>query len=59
MQMNKDFYDILPGASSSGHIGDVWIVPSIRIWGYVLQVEHIPSVITNCGQRQWAIPSRF
>ena len=39
--------------------GDVWIIPSFRIWGYVLHVEHILCVITNCGQLQWAIPSLF
>ena len=37
--------------------GDVWIIPSFRIWGYMLHVEHISCVITNCGQHQWAIPS--
>ena len=39
--------------------GDVWIIPSFRIWGYVLHVEHISCLITNCGQHQWAIPSLF
>ena len=39
--------------------GGVWIIPSFRIWGYVLYVEHILCVITNCGQHQWAIPSLF
>ena len=39
--------------------GDVWIIPSFRIWGYVLHVEHISCVITNCGQLQWAISSLF
>ena len=39
--------------------GDVWIIPSFRIWGCVLHVEHISCVITNCGQIQWAIPSLF
>ena len=37
--------------------GDVWIIPSFRIWCYGLHVEHISCVITNCGQHQWAIPS--
>ena len=37
--------------------GDVWIIPSFRIWDYVLHVEHISCVITNCGQHQWVIPS--
>ena len=37
--------------------GGVWIIPSFWIWGYVLHVEHISCVITNCGQHQWAIPS--
>ena len=36
---------------------DVWIIPSFRIWGYVLYVEHISCVIINCGQHQWVIPS--
>ena len=35
---------------------DVWIIPSFRIWDYVLHVEHISCVITNCGQHQWVIP---
>ena len=30
--------------------GVVWIIPSFRIWDYVLYVEHISRVITNCGQ---------
>ena len=37
--------------------GDVWIIPSFRIWDYVLHVEHVSCVITNCGQHQWVIPS--
>ena len=44
---------------SMAAIGDVWIILSFRIWGYVLHVEHISCVITNCGQLQWAIPSLF
>ena len=36
---------------------DVWIIPSFRIWDYVLHVVHISCVITNCGQHQWVIPS--
>ena len=39
--------------------GDVLIMPSFRIWGYVLHVEHISCVIMNCGQLQWTIPSLF
>ena len=39
--------------------GGVWIIPSFRIRGYVLYVEHIHCVIANCGQHQWAIPSLF
>ena len=39
--------------------GDVCIIPSFRIRGYVLYVEHSSCVITNCGQHQWAIPSLF
>ena len=31
--------------------GDVWIIPSFfLIWDYVLHVEHLSCVITNCGQ---------
>ena len=37
--------------------GDVWIIPSFRIWDYVLHVEHISCVIMNCGQHERAIPS--
>ena len=37
--------------------GDVWIIPSFRIWDYVLHVEHVSCVITNCGQHQWVIHS--
>ena len=36
--------------------GDVWIIPSFRIWDYVLHVEHVSCVITNCGQHQCVIP---
>ena len=35
--------------------GNVWIIPSFRIWGYVLHVEHTSCVITNCDQHQWVI----
>ena len=34
---------------------DVCIIPSFRI--YVLHVEHISCVITNCGHHKWVIPS--
>ena len=34
-----------------------WIIPSFRILDYVLHVEHVSCVITNCGQHQWVIPS--
>ena len=27
--------------------GDGWTIPSSRIWGYVLHVEHVPCVTTN------------
>ena len=37
--------------------GDVWIIPSFRIWDYVLHVEHVLCVITNCDQHQCVIPS--
>ena len=37
--------------------GDFWIIPSFQIWGYVLHVEHVSCVITNCCQHQWVIPS--
>ena len=48
--------------SVSGHLrpsfiattGDVWIIPSFRIWSYVLHVEHISCVITNCGQHPFS-----
>ena len=36
---------------------DSWIIPSFQIWDYVLHVEHVSCVITNCGQHQWVIPS--
>ena len=39
--------------------GGVWVIPSFRIRGYGLHVEHISCVITNCGQCQWAISSLF
>ena len=39
--------------------GGVWIIPSFRVWIYVLHVEHITCVITNFGQHQWDIPSLF
>ena len=39
--------------------GEGWIIPSFRIWCYVLRVEHVTCAITNCGQHQWAIPSLF
>ena len=35
------------------------IIPSFGIWGYVLHVEHISCVITNCGQLQWSHPFSF
>ena len=38
------------------HHRDLWIILSLRIWGYVLHVEHISCVITNCGQHQRVIP---
>ena len=37
--------------------GDVWLMPSFLIWDYVLHVEHVSCVITNCVQHQWVIPS--
>ena len=37
--------------------GDVWIISSFWIWDYVLHVEHVSCVITNCDQHQWVIPS--
>ena len=37
--------------------GDDWIIPSFRIWDYMLHVEHVSCVITNCGQHQWVIRS--
>ena len=38
---------------------DVWMIPSFQMWGYMLHVEHISCVITNCGQHQGVIPSPF
>ena len=43
----------------SSTTGDVWKIPSFRIWGYVLHVEHVSRAITNCGQHQWDIPSHL
>ena len=37
--------------------GLFWIIPYFRIWDYVLHVEHVSCVITNCGQHPWVIPS--
>ena len=37
--------------------GVVWIIPSFRIWDYMLRVGHISCVITNWGQHQGVIPS--
>ena len=36
---------------------DVWIIPSFRIWVYVLYVEHISFVIMNCGQHPSLLPN--
>ena len=36
------------------HRGDTWIIPSFRIWGYVLHAEHISCVIMNCGQHPFS-----
>ena len=46
-----------PFIFSSTNTGDVWIIPSFQIWGYVLHVEYVSCVITNCGQHHWVIPS--
>ena len=45
------------GFSKVATFNHVLIIPSFQICGYVLDVNHISCVITNCGQRQWAIPS--
>ena len=45
-----------PPIFSSTTTRDVWMIPSFRIWNYVLHVEHISCVIMNCGQHQWAVP---
>ena len=37
----------------------VWIIPSFRILGFVLHVEHISCVIRNCGQHLWDISPLF
>ena len=35
--------------------GDVWIIPSFRVWGYVLHIEHLQFVITNWDEHQSVI----
>ena len=30
--------------------GDVWVIPSFRMWDYVLHVVHISRVFMNCSQ---------
>ena len=42
---------------SMATIRNVWMIPSFRIWDYVLHVEHISCVLKNCGQHQSVIPS--
>ena len=37
--------------------GDVWIIPSFRIWGYVLHDEHISCVITDSIVANFSEPS--
>ena len=37
----------------------IWLIPSFRILGYVLYVEHMSCIITNCSHHQWPIPSLF
>ena len=37
--------------------GNVRIIPSFRICGYMLHAEHVLCVITNYGQHRWDIPS--
>ena len=57
------WYDIKKAAAfcitvmSRGHL-DVWIITSLRMWGFVLHVEHMSCFITNCGQHQRLIRSR-
>ena len=48
-----------PLVFSSTTTKDMWIIPSFRIWGYVLHVDPISCVITNYGQHQWVIPSHL
>ena len=45
--------------ATCNHVGGSFnlFIPSFRIWDYVLHVEHVSCVITNCGQNQWVIPS--
>ena len=31
--------------------------PIFPVLGFVLHIEHVSCVITNCGQQQWVIPS--
>ena len=44
---------------SSATTGDVWLIPSFRIWVYVLYVEYVSCVITNWDQHQWVIHSHL
>ena len=40
-----------------GHHWECLNNPTFSNLGYVLHVEHISCVITNCGQQQWVTPS--
>ena len=50
-----------PSTLWAGPLIFLWPPPgmseSLRIWGYVLPVEHIWCVFTNCGRHQWTISS--
>ena len=55
---HTNFQSYSPLIFLSATTWDVWIIPSCRIWDYVLHVEHIQAcVITNYGQFQSVIPS--
>ena len=60
-------FSLLSWVGEGGSPSAMWVGPSIfyghcrgcRIWDYVLHVEHISYVITNCGQHHQVIPSLF
>ena len=44
-----------PSTKWADTTGSVYIIPSFGIGDYMLHVEHISCIITNCGQHQWFI----